>query len=184
MFERSTGARGLFTDGPSRKVTLVTIAEDGAHLRRATTDDAGTIAALNEHVQRLHVEAVPDQFVTVDRAAAETFFSTQLADEGNLVWIAELGGHPVGYLYAVEVHRGVNPFATEQHILYIHHLAVDPAVRRRGVGSAMVTAAETYARAHGLSGLRLDSWLFNEEAHAFFRGLGFEPFVTRFARDL
>ena len=84
----------------------------------------------------------------------------------NIVWIAELGGRPVGYLYAVEAHRGVNPFTTEQHTLYIHHLAVDPAVRRRGVGSAMVAAAETYARAHGLSGLRLDSWLFNTGAHA------------------
>ncbi|WP_421735170.1 GNAT family N-acetyltransferase [Cellulomonas sp.] len=162
----------------------MTSTEDGAHLRRATTDDAGIIAALNEHVQRLHVEAVPAQFVTVDRAVAETFFSAQLADEGNIVWIAEVGGQPVGYLYAVEAHRGVNPFTTEQHTLYIHHLAVDPAVRRRGVGSAMIAAAETYARDRGLSGLRLDSWLFNAEAHAFFRGLGFEPVITRFARDL
>ena len=181
---RSMGANVLSMGGLSRKVTLVTIDDERVHLRRATADDAGTIAALNEHVHRLHVEALPAQFLTVDRTAAEAFFSAQLADEGNIVWIAELGGEPVGYLYAVEAHRGVNPFTTEQHTLYIHHLAVDPAVRRRGVGSAMIATAETYARAHGLSGLRLDSWLFKTEAHAFFRGLGFEPSITRFARDL
>ncbi len=162
----------------------MTIADDEVRLRRASEDHAGTVAALNEHVQRLHVEAAPDQFLPTDRAAAQDFFATQLADEGSIVWIAELSGQPVGYLYAVEMHRAANPFTTEQHTLYIHHLAVDPAARRRGVGSAMFAAAEFYATTRELSGLRLDSWLFNHEAHSFFRSLGFEPFLTRFARDL
>ncbi|WP_315094490.1 hypothetical protein [uncultured Cellulomonas sp.] len=72
----------------------MTTADDRATLRRATADDAGTIAALNAHVQRPHLEAAPDQFKAVDRAAAETFFATQLADEGTIVWVAELGGQP------------------------------------------------------------------------------------------
>ncbi len=165
-------------------MTAVRITNDKIHLRRATADDAETIAALNEHAQRLHVEAAPDQFRVVDSAAARAFFDTHLTDEGSIFWIAELGRQPVGYLFAVEAHRAANPFTTEQHTLYIHHLAVDPAVRRRGVGSAMFAAAETYAQTHNLSGLRLDSWLFNQAAHTFFRRLGFEPFITRFARDL
>ncbi|ABS03737.1 GCN5-related N-acetyltransferase [Kineococcus radiotolerans SRS30216 = ATCC BAA-149] len=163
---------------------MVTITDAEVNLRRATADDAETIAALNEHVQRLHLQAAPEQFTPIDRAAAQAFFATQLAGQDAVAWIADLSGQAVGYLYAAEAHRAANPFTIEQHTLYVHHMAVHPVARRQGVGSAMFAAAETYAWTHGLSGLRLDSWLFNEEAHVFFQRLGFEPFVTRFARNL
>jgi shikimate dehydrogenase len=155
-----------------------------AGLRRATPADAPALADLNDHVQLLHAGARPDQFSTVDHAAAQEFFTSILADAETLAWLADHDGRPVGYLYAVEVHRAANPFPTELHTLYVHHLAVAPTARRLGVGSALLRAAEEHAQGAGLSGLRLDSWSFNSEAHAFFRLLGFEPFQTRFARDL
>lgn len=162
----------------------MTTDDHDVRLRRGTVDDAAAVAALNAHVQRLHRQAAPEQFAPVDEVATRSFFTERLVDDDDLIWVAELGGQTVGYLYAVEVHREANPFTTEQHTLYVHHLAVDPAVRRRGVGSALFAAAEDHARTRRLSGLRLDSWLFNEAAHAFFRRRGFAPFLVRFARDL
>ncbi|PPK95301.1 ribosomal protein S18 acetylase RimI-like enzyme [Kineococcus xinjiangensis] len=161
----------------------MTIPEAAVRLRRATAADAAVVAALNEPVQHLHRDAAPGRFAPHDPAAVAGFFATQVAGDG-LVWIADLAGRPAGYLYAVEVHRAAGPFTADEHVLFVHHLGVDPAARRRGVGSALLAAAEDHARAHRLSGLRLDSWLFNDGAHAFFRGLGFEPVRTRFARDL
>ena len=162
----------------------MTSTDHHVRLRRAVLDDAAALTSLNEHVQRLHVDAALDHFAAVDPAAAQAFFTAQLAEDSTIVWIAELDGRAVGYLYAVRAHRAANPFTTEQHTLYIHHLAVDPAVRRRGVGSAMFTAAAEHARVTGLAGLRLDSWLFNEAAHAFFLSQGFEPVLTHFARGI
>jgi GNAT superfamily N-acetyltransferase len=158
--------------------------DQAACVRRATVDDAVAIAQLNAYVQRLHIKAAPEQFAPVDLVASRKFFTDELMDGCAVVWVAEVGGRPVGYLYAVEIHRPANPFTAEQHTLYIHHLAVDPTARRRGVGSALFQAAEQHARTQQLNGLRLDSWLFNETAHAFFRSQGFQPFLARFARDL
>ncbi|WP_432511046.1 GNAT family N-acetyltransferase [Kineococcus sp. SYSU DK001] len=158
--------------------------DHGVRLRRGTTEDAAAVTTLNAHVQRLHLQVAPGQFAPIDEVAPHDFFAERLASGDDLFWIAEMDSRTVGYLYAVEVHREANPFTTEQHTLYIHHLAVDPTLRRRGVGSALFAAAEEYATTHHLSGLRLDSWLFNEAAHAFFRRQGFEPFLARFARDL
>lgn len=162
----------------------MTIDDHVVRLRRGTAEDATAVAALNTHVQRLHLQAAPDQFAPLDEKAAQAFFAERLTSEDDLIWIAQVDGKTMGYLYAVEAHREANPFTTEQHTLYIHHLAVDPAIRRQGVGSALFAAAEAYAATHRLSGLRLDSWLFKEAAHAFFRRQGFEPFLVRFARDL
>lgn len=157
---------------------------EGVVLRRAVPGDAGSLADLNAHVQRLHAYALPDQFSPVDRSAAQTFFGEALTGGSALAWIAEDPLEPVGYLYAVEVHRDANPFTTEQHTLHVHHLAVAPTARRCGVGSSLLRAASEHARDAGLDGLQLESWTFNAAAHAFFQRSGFAPFQTRFALRL
>jgi PhnO protein len=58
-------------------------------------------------------------------------------------------------------------------------LVVDPGVRRRGVGRALLTLAEDWARARGLASLRLRSQAMRHEAHAFYVRQGYEVVKTQ-----
>ncbi|QMV01473.1 GNAT family N-acetyltransferase [Devosia sp. D6-9] len=51
--------------------------------------------------------------------------------------------------------------------------AVDPAVRRSGVGAALIDAAKTWARAQGLPGVRLETQSNNVAACRFYERQGF-----------
>lgn len=150
-------------------------------VRRAEPGDAAVVTALNAHVQRLHVDAEPERFTPHDPVAVQEFFADRLSDAG-LLWLAEVGGRPVGYLYAELVLRPAGPFTAAVGAVHVHHLAVLPEARRHGAGAALLAAADAHARAHGVEELLLESWVFNEAAHAFFRRQGFVPFLVRSRR--
>ena len=52
-------------------------------------------------------------------------------------------------------------------------LVVASSARRAGVGSALVGAAEAWARAHGAGSMRVRSNVVRPEAHAFYARLGY-----------
>jgi ribosomal protein S18 acetylase RimI-like enzyme len=56
---------------------------------------------------------------------------------------------------------------------HVADLAVTDSARRTGVGTALMNAAESWARKLGMSVLSLDVWSTNENALAFYRRLGF-----------
>ena len=57
--------------------------------------------------------------------------------------------------------------------VYAGRLAVDPAARGAGIGTALMVEAEALARAMGANRLRVDVRLALIENRAFFRALGF-----------
>lgn len=56
---------------------------------------------------------------------------------------------------------------------HVADLAVAAGARRIGVGTALMRAAEAWARDRGLPALSLDVWSTNERALTFYRGLGY-----------
>ena len=62
-------------------------------------------------------------------------------------------------------------------------LHVDPAVKRRGVGRALMAAAEAQVRSLGFAQLRIESEVFNASAHAFYAALGYRE-TRRFVDDV
>jgi ribosomal protein S18 acetylase RimI-like enzyme len=67
---------------------------------------------------------------------------------------------------------------------YIGELAVAERTSRRGVGRALVDAADAWARDHGLRNLTLHTGAFNENARAFYAALGFAEEEVRLTRPL
>src|SRR5262245_14764520 len=63
-------------------------------------------------------------------------------------------------------------------------LSVANGVRRRGVGRALVEAAEAVARARGARALALSSGDHRGEAHAFYERMGFEARGKAYYRPL
>ena len=151
-------------------------------VRRAVAGDEHTLAALTRFVHDVHEARRPDYFRPVRLEDVAAWFRSQLEAPTSAAWIAEEGGAPVGYLLAMFHDRPENPFRRARRWCEIDQIAVDPAWRRRGVGRSLMQAALDEARARAFGDVELSSWAFNSDAHALFRGLGFEPRVVTFER--
>lgn len=151
-------------------------------MRRANDGDIPSLDALNQIVQRLHADALPDIFKQPVPSGSTAFFAEALRRPGVVVFVAGVGDTIVGYLFAEETHRLGGAFTHPAHVLDVHHIAVDDSSRRQGVGRLLLGAAEDWAREHGLTDVRLDHWAFNDDGHGFSAGLGFEVDTVRMSR--
>jgi GNAT superfamily N-acetyltransferase len=138
---------------------------------------------LNLHVQRLHVEEEPEQFVEPSREAVAAWLSERLMEEG---WraLAESDGRCAGYVLFELIDRPVGTFTAAMRALYIHQIGGDPGVRRRGIGRALAQAVEREAAELGVAQVALDTWSFNPPPQAFFTGCGYEIYNVRLRRRL
>jgi ribosomal protein S18 acetylase RimI-like enzyme len=151
-------------------------------VRRAVSRDAHALAALNRFVHDMHLARRPDYFKPWRADEVTAWFRERLDAPTTAAWIAEADGGPVGYVLTFFHDRGENAFQRPRRWCEIDQIAVDPAWRRRGVGRSLMRAALDEARARAMPEVELASWAFNTDAHAMFRGLGFEPRLVRFER--
>ncbi|MFM1988170.1 MAG: hypothetical protein RJA99_1127 [Pseudomonadota bacterium] len=84
-------------------------------------------------------------------------------------WLAFDGDRPVGLVNAFE---GVSTFKARP-LLNIHDIAVAASHRGRGIGRALLAAAEAEARARGCCKLTLEALEGNTGAIALYRDVGF-----------
>ena len=149
-------------------------------VREATEADAGSISSLNTDVQAAHASAVPWLFKP---AGPDTFppdVVALLMDEpGNLVFIAEVESAPAGYVYAEIIDRPETSFNYAYQMIYIHHISVRSALRRQGVGRALLEAVQAEASKRDIHMISLDVWTFNDAARAFFSRSGFTAHSER-----
>ena len=102
--------------------------------------------------------------VLVDELCARPWIVTFLAlDEDR----------PVGLLIALE---GFSTFAARP-LLNIHDVAVHPDHRGRGVGTALMSAAEEFARERGCCKLTLEVLEGNARASELYARLGYRPYA-------
>jgi GNAT superfamily N-acetyltransferase len=67
---------------------------------------------------------------------------------------------------------------------YIGELVVADHASRRGIGRALIAAAEAWSRDHGLRKLTLLTGAFNANARAFYAALGFAEEEVRLTRPI
>jgi len=79
-------------------------------------------------------------------------------------WVAEDAGKIVGFLVASR---------TQTSMMHVITIDVKEGWRRRGVGDALMNAAEDWGRGHGLRGASLETAEENRAAQEFYRKRGY-----------
>lgn len=88
--------------------------------------------------------------------------------------VADDGNGVVGWM-----HVGAHPYLESDDSGEILGLVVADGQRSRGIGAALVGAAETWATEHGCQVLRVRSRITRDRAHAFYERGGFERIKTQ-----
>jgi predicted N-acetyltransferase YhbS len=98
----------------------------------------------------------------------------QIAGDANrTVLVACLGGEVVGWIdMSIEYHLQTDPVAL------IGGLVVSETTRNRGIGRELCQAAEDWARARGITRIRVRSNVIRERAHAFYLRDGYARVKT------
>jgi ribosomal protein S18 acetylase RimI-like enzyme len=95
------------------------------------------------------------------------FFNNARPEE---VLVGVLDGEVAGFICL----RPATPLASNAHVLMIAGLGVTPSMQRRGVASALLEAAETYASERKIERLTLRVLAVNNEARALYERCGYE----------
>lgn len=127
-------------------------------LRDAMVSDAQALAKLNR------------EEMGYDFPVEETGKKLQASLENpeKKILVAEIQGRVVGY-----VHLESYDVLYAPHMKNVMGIAVAREFRRQGVGKALLTAGETWARETGAVAVRLVSGDARKGAHAFYQSLGY-----------
>jgi ribosomal protein S18 acetylase RimI-like enzyme len=158
--------------------------ETGVIIRPATAADRAGVLAL---APRLAEGVAPWRNRAEAREAGRRWLEDSLenaATGAGMVFVASDESSPTaGGVLGV---LGVNPTRhfTGEHDGYIGELVVAEHAARRGIGRALVDAAEAWARDHGLAHLTLHTGAYNTSARAFYAALGFAEEEVRLTRPV
>ena len=115
----------------------------------------------------------------VARSIAAALESPQPA--GSEVFVAEdSAGRPLGF---VHVHTARDFFTGEEHG-HVSDIVTAPGAEGRGVGRALMAAAEEWSRARGHRLLTLNVFDGNTRARKLYDALGFAPDTVRMVKVL
>jgi GNAT superfamily N-acetyltransferase len=113
--------------------------------RLATAVDHDAVVRIERAAGELFRELGMDAVADDDPIAREPFAVFARAG-GALLW--EVAGVPVGYLLLEVVDDAA----------HVEQLSVDPAHGRRGIGTALLTVAESWAESRGLAAITLTTF--------------------------
>ena len=133
--------------------------EHSVHLRQAELSDAGALAQLVEGLG-----------YATDAAQMAERLPSLLAHPDYRTVVATWDDRVVGLIGFQLALRYEKPGKYVRILI----LATDPSIHGKGVGTALVTEAETFAQAEGAHLLVVNSGLHRDAAHGFYTGRGFE----------
>ena len=145
-------------------------------IREAVEADMPRICALNDVVQRLHADHRPDVY----RRPAEpegllTILNKARTEPAWRLWVAEPEIDVQGYVATELIEKSETALREPHSEGHIHHISVDPAARRNGVGRALAQHAIAVLREQRADRITVGYWAFNKPSEALFGSLGFEP---------
>ena len=149
----------------------------------ATRDDEALRALNVEHqdFSRTLEPTWPSGKSVVDEYLA--FLKRECAAHDGDVFMAEVGGRAAGFVCVVAATQGESP-DDPAVFAWIHDIFVRPEHRRQGVATALMAAAESFARSRGARELRLGVIDRNADARALYGRLGFRDYTRVLTKRL
>lgn len=141
-----------------------------AYIRPASVADAEQIASLSGQLG-----------YPCTTAEAASRLATVQGHEDHVVLVAEDNSVVIAWIHVL-----AHPSLVADTPAEIAGLVVDERYRSKGVGQALMAAAEQWARDHGCGSVRLRSNIKRDRAHAFYQRLGYELWKSShaFRKDL
>lgn len=153
-------------------------------VRYAKQEELPRVNVLRQQVSELHAQGRPDVFhpgfCEELRQRINDFFAAPEYD----VIVACLDGTVCGFAVVQYVERPESAYQCARRFYHIEEFGVDPAFRRRGVGTALLDFCRGEARRRGFARLELDVWSFNEAAQRFYASAGFRPYRCLLESDV
>lgn len=162
----------------------ITAAEQQAPaIRYAARDELPRVNALRRMVSELHAAGRPDMFRPgfcgeLQQRIYEMYDAPQYG-----VIAACLDGTLCGFAVVQYVDKPASAYMRAQRLIHIEEFGVDPAFRRRGVGTALLSFCRSEAKRRGFDRVTLDVWAFNKTALAFYESAGFHPYRSYLETD-
>ena len=153
-------------------------------IRRATPADIEALVGLMDEVHDLHVAHLPWVFRPALQREMLAYFDELLDSPEARVYLACAGEEAVGYLLLLILDQPAAPMMERRRSLYIESIGVTVRHRGQGYGRALLETARAVAGELGLVRIELDTWGFNEPAHAFFRRHGFGTMCVRMVAEV
>lgn len=155
-------------------------------VRLATPDDLQRFLPLFLGLSRFNRSHHPqdDDFQAVIQARVSDANQALKQTSASRLFLATGGDAALGYLWATVYRPG--PASSNGTMLtgVIAELYVEEGCRGRGIGMALMAAAQAWFRELGVQRLKVEAFAWNEEAIGFYRKLGFVTDAVTLSRPL
>lgn len=142
-------------------------------IRTAGRGDVPALVRLRLANAERHVQLAPGVFRVPDALVVRRYFEDVVGQA--LITVAELDGEVVGMAEVVLLaDPPAHQILVPRRAADIHTVVLD-GHRGRGVGAALVEAAQKTAARHGVTALFANIFATNEDAVAFYSAAGFGP---------
>lgn len=145
------------------------MAQPGLTIRHATEGDAGLWLALARRIDdetRFMMFEPGERTTTVEEQSSR--FRAMKAAGNQTMFLAEVDGEPVGYLGAMGGH-----FSRTRHKVYVF-IGIREGYQGKGIGTALFTELEAWARGWGAHRLELTVMPHNAAGLALYKKMGFD----------
>jgi ribosomal protein S18 acetylase RimI-like enzyme len=142
-------------------------------IRIATENDLPAICALGEGVNAQHHVWAPRVFSAPgDPNRLREFFAQSVGKQDTTTLVAEESDQVVGFIN-VSLADEKSPLSQPRRMGRLGSVAVAEAARGRGIGGALVAAAESWAVGQGATEVVLNVWEENVAARRLYERLGY-----------
>jgi ribosomal protein S18 acetylase RimI-like enzyme len=154
-------------------------------VRRAVEGDLPALGRMGAELMRMHFAFDPRRFMDpgVDPESGYSWFlGTQIHDDEVAIFVAELDGLAVGYVYA-----GLEPQSWKElreASGFVHDIVVSENARRAGVATALMDAALGWLKSRGAPRVMLWTAEPNRRAQQLFDRLGFRRTMVEMTKEL
>ena len=154
-------------------------------IRIADESDYGALCTLSEQGDRVHRKNLPHLFRKPEGPAREWEYIRSLLEDRNVaLYVAETQSQLVGFVNVMLLRSADIPLMVPRRYAVIDNLVVDEDFRRCGVGRALMTSAEDWAREQGASSVELNVYAFNQPARRFYEVLGYGDVSVKMSKFL